>query len=970
LPAELEAERQLGITNKSQIDEMGVAAFNQAAKNSVLKYTGEWQEYVTRQARWVDFENDYKTLDLTFMESVIWAFSTLYNKGLAYEGYRVLPYCWRDQTPLSNHELRMDDDVYKPRQDQSVTVTFPLEGALATELGLDGVLALAWTTTPWTLPTNAALAVGPDVSYGLVPAGPEAAHPGAVYLLALDTIGNYRKELGYAESEDAVAAVTRVLPGSELAGIHYRRVFEYYADVEEWGMAQAWRILVADYVATGEGTGIVHQAPAYGEEDQVICAEAGIPVIISVDDAGCFLDQVSDVAGIQVFDANKPLTKLLRESGRLFAERSYDHSYPHCWRCRTPLIYKAVSSWFVKVTEIRDRMVELNADITWVPANVKDGQFGKWLSNARDWSISRNRYWGSPIPVWKSDNPEFPRIDVYGSLEELERDFGAKPEDLHRPAIDELVRANPDDPSGVSMMRRIPDVLDVWFDSGSMPFAQVHYPFENEEWFNTHNPADFIVEYIGQTRGWFYTMHVLSTALFDRPAFSQVISHGIVLGSDGQKMSKSLQNYPNVSEVFERDGADAMRWFLMSSSVIRGGNLVVTEDGIREGVRQFLLPVWSTYYFLSLYVGDHEPVWRTDSSHVLDRYILAKTRDLIESATVEYDALDSPMAAQAIRDFADVLTNWYVRRSRDRFWEGADTDALDTLYTVLETLCRVAAPLAPLITEEIWRGITGGESVHLTDWPDAHVFPADDALVTAMDHVRDVASAGLGLRKAHSRRVRLPLSTLTIVSEGAKDLEPLSGIIAEELNVSDVVCVPLDDDAIERFGIGRKLIPHARVLGPRVQGAIQGLLASAKTGDWSIESGVVTVGGTELLEGEYALELTSTKADTAVHFLADGGFVLLDTTVSPRQESEGLARDAIRWIQQQRKASGLQVSDRIDLVLHVDADARQALETHRDLVCRETLARSVSFVDIDASGETLPVGNGSQLSVTVSVNNV
>ncbi|MFT6972941.1 MAG: isoleucyl-tRNA synthetase [Pontimonas sp.] len=970
LPAELEAERQLGITNKSQIDEMGVAAFNQAAKNSVLKYTGEWQEYVTRQARWVDFENDYKTLDLTFMESVIWAFSTLYNKGLAYEGYRVLPYCWRDQTPLSNHELRMDDDVYKPRQDQSVTVTFPLEGALATELGLDGVLALAWTTTPWTLPTNAALAVGPDVSYGLVPAGPEAAHSGAVYLLALDTIGNYRKELGYAESEDAVAAVTRVLPGSELAGIHYRRVFEYYADVEEWGMAQAWRILVADYVATGEGTGIVHQAPAYGEEDQVICAEAGIPVIISVDDAGCFLDQVSDVAGIQVFDANKPLTKLLRESGRLFAERSYDHSYPHCWRCRTPLIYKAVSSWFVKVTEIRDRMVELNADITWVPANVKDGQFGKWLSNARDWSISRNRYWGSPIPVWKSDNPEFPRIDVYGSLEELERDFGAKPEDLHRPAIDELVRANPDDPSGVSMMRRIPDVLDVWFDSGSMPFAQVHYPFENEEWFNTHNPADFIVEYIGQTRGWFYTMHVLSTALFDRPAFSQVISHGIVLGSDGQKMSKSLQNYPNVSEVFERDGADAMRWFLMSSSVIRGGNLVVTEDGIREGVRQFLLPVWSTYYFLSLYVGDHEPVWRTDSSHVLDRYILAKTRDLIESATVEYDALDSPMAAQAIRDFADVLTNWYVRRSRDRFWEGADTDALDTLYTVLETLCRVAAPLAPLITEEIWRGITGGESVHLTDWPDAHVFPADDALVTAMDHVRDVASAGLGLRKAHSRRVRLPLSTLTIVSEGAKDLEPLSGIIAEELNVSDVVCVPLDDDAIERFGIGRKLIPHARVLGPRVQGAIQGLLASAKTGDWSIESGVVTVGGTELLEGEYALELTSTKADTAVHFLADGGFVLLDTTVSPRQESEGLARDAIRWIQQQRKASGLQVSDRIDLVLHVDADARQALETHRDLVCRETLARSVSFVDIDASGETLPVGNGSQLSVTVSVNNV
>ena len=344
LPAELEAERQLGITNKSQIEEMGIAAFNQAAKDSVLKYTDEWQEYVTRQARWVDFDNDYKTLDITFMESVMWAFSTLHNKGLAYEGYRVLPYCWRDQTPLSNHELRMDDDVYKSRQDQSVTVTFPLEGEAAQALGLEGVLALAWTTTPWTLPTNAALAVGPEVAYGVVPAGPASSQPGQQYLLALDTIGNYRKELGYEDSAEARAAVTLEFTGSELGGIHYRRVFDYYADSDQWDMSSAWRILVADYVATGEGTGIVHQAPAYGEDDQITCAEAGIPVIISVDDAGCFLDEVADVAGLQVFDANKPLTRLLRESGRLFAERSYDHSYPHCWRCRTPLIYKAVSS--------------------------------------------------------------------------------------------------------------------------------------------------------------------------------------------------------------------------------------------------------------------------------------------------------------------------------------------------------------------------------------------------------------------------------------------------------------------------------------------------------------------------------------------------------------------------------------------------------------------------------------------------
>lgn len=966
LPAELEAERQLGITDKSQIEAMGIAAFNQAAKDSVLRYTGEWQAYVTRQARWVDFDNDYKTLDLTFMESVMWAFATLHHKGLAYEGYRVLPYCWRDQTPLSNHELRMDDDVYKPRQDQSVTVTFPLRGEKAAALGLEGVMALAWTTTPWTLPTNAALAVGPDVSYALVPAGETAAHSGVSFLLATDTIAAYVKELGYPDAEAAHGAIARTLMGRELGAIEYERVFDYYADVEAWGLQNAWKILVADYVATGEGTGIVHQAPAYGEDDQITCAEAGIPVVISVDDAGKFLPEVSDVVGLQVFDANKPLTKLLRESGRLFAERSYNHSYPHCWRCRTPLIYKAVSSWFVRVTEIRDRMVELNQDITWVPGNVKDGQFGKWLSNARDWSISRNRYWGSPIPVWKSDNPEFPRVDVYGSLEELERDFGTRPSDLHRPAIDELVRPNPDDPSGQSMMRRIPDVLDVWFDSGSMPFAQVHYPFENQEWFDSHNPADFIVEYIGQTRGWFYTMHVLSTALFDRPAFSQVISHGIVLGSDGQKMSKSLRNYPDVSEVFERDGADAMRWFLMSSSVIRGGNLVVTEEGIREGVRAFLLPLWSTYYFLSLYVGDYEPTWRTDSPHVLDRYIVAKTRDLIEVTTGHFDDLDSPMAAAAIRDFTDVLTNWYVRRSRDRFWEGSDHDALDTLYTVLETLCRVAAPLAPLITEEVWRGITGGDSVHLSDWPNPGAFGADTALVHAMDTIRDVASSGLALRKAHGLRVRLPLETLTVVAHGVETMAPFVDIVASELNVKHVALVAFDDSQAEVFGIGRRLSPNARALGPRLGSGVQQVIAEAKAGNWAEHGGVVTVGDVELLPGEYELELTSPGDGTAVAFLPRGGFVLLDTTVTEELAREGLARDTIRWVQQERKNSGLEVSDRISLVITADSGAVAALEEHRDLVASETLATQFDILAAEGAVDGLAVGVDSQIVVKVS----
>jgi len=972
LPAELEAERQLGITDKSQIEAMGIAQFNAAAKESVLRYTKEWEAYVTRQARWVDFENDYKTLDITFMESVVWAFKTLYDKGLAYEGYRVLPYCWRDQTPLSNHELRMDDDVYQQRQDQSVTVSFPLLGEKATTLGLEGVRALAWTTTPWTLPTNMALAVGPDITYVVVPSGPHGSADGdqggrrsdGRYLLAKDTLGAYAKDLGYESAGDAAEAIERELMGSELGGVHYERLFDYYVDTEKFGTQNAWQILVADYVATGEGTGIVHQAPAYGEDDQLTCEAAGIPVILSVDDAGVFLPQVDVVAGLQVFEANKPLTKLVAAAGRLVQQRSYDHSYPHCWRCRNPLIYRAVSSWFVRVTEFRDRMVELNQDITWVPGNVKDGQFGKWLQGARDWSISRNRYWGSPIPVWKSDNPEYPRVDVYGSLDELEADFGVRPTDLHRPAIDELVRPNPDDPTGQSMMRRIPDVLDVWFDSGSMPFAQVHYPFDNREWFDSHNPADFIVEYIGQTRGWFYTMHVLATALFDRPAFSQVISHGIVLGSDGQKMSKSLRNYPDVSEVFERDGADAMRWFLMSSSVIRGGNLIVTEEGIREGVRQFLLPLWSTYYFFSLYAGEHEPTWRTDSTHILDRYLLAKLRDTIDVVTDHFEHLDSPLAAAALRDFADVLTNWYVRRSRDRFWSGDDTDAIDTLYTVLETLCRIAAPLAPLITEEVWRGLTGAESVHLTDWPDAEQFAKDEALVAEMDLVRDVARAGLSLRKAHQLRVRLPLSELTVVTGNPAQLEHYRDIIAEELNVKTVTVVQQTDDTAASFGVTRKVVVNARALGPRIGKDVQSVIQATKAGDYEITAeGVLTAGHT-LVDGEFEMVLDVEDQSQAVEFIGNNGFVLLHTTLTEELEREGRARDIVRVVQQERKNSGLDVSDRISLTLDGDEAVASALEVHAEMIAGETLATSVEMGSTD--GERHPVGDGSSVAVSIA----
>ncbi|WP_394551792.1 isoleucine--tRNA ligase [Agromyces sp. MMS24-JH15] len=1005
LPAELEAERQLGITDKSQIEEMGIAAFNRAARDAVLRYTKEWEEYVTRQARWVDFENDYKTLDVTFMESVIWAFKTLHEKGLAYEGHRVLPYCWRDQTPLSNHELRMDDDVYKMRQDQTVTVTFPLTGPKAESLGLTAVRALAWTTTPWTLPTNFALAVGPTITYAVVPAGPNGTPDatvlreqatdrpsdtevlGAEYLLAADLVGAYAKELGYESADEARAAVSRTVLGADLEGVTYDRLFDYYADVEQFGLQDAWRILVADYVTTEDGTGLVHLAPAYGEEDQKVCEANGIPVVLSLDDAGRFLPDVTDVAGQLWSDANKPLTQLLRAEGRLVRQASYEHSYPHCWRCRNPLIYKAVSSWFVRVPDFRDRMTELNEDITWVPENVKYGQFGKWVGNARDWSISRNRYFGSPIPVWKSDDPEYPRVDVYGSLEELARDFGDVPRnpegepDLHRPYIDDLTRPNPDDPTGKSTMRRIDDVFDVWFDSGSMPFAQVHYPFENQEWFDTHQPADFIVEYIGQTRGWFYVMHVLSTALFDRPAFTNVVSHGIVLGSDGQKMSKSLRNYPDVNEVFDRDGSDAMRWFLMSSSVLRGGNLVVTEEGIREGVRQLMLPLWSTWYFFSLYAntakeGGYDATRSTASTDVLDRYLLAKLRDLVEAVTVDFEDFDSPLAAQKLRDFADVLTNWYVRRSRDRFWagvgeDGSGAEAFDTLFTVLETLTRLAAPMLPLVTEQVWQGLTGGRSVHLADWPQASEFPADPELVRAMDQVREISSTTLALRKHAGRRVRLPLASLTVVAADASSLEPFEGILRDELNVKRVEIRLLDADSAERYGVTKRLTVNARAAGPRLGKQVQQAIGAARSGDWTLDGETVVAGGIALEAGEYDLVLEAGGAgdgSVALGLLADGGFVILDTSTTPELEAEGAARDIVRAVQDARKAAGLEVGDRIRLSLALDAGSVAAAEAHRELIAGETLATSIELVELDGLGagaEVKPLAGGTRVVIGV-----
>ena len=937
LPAELEAEKQLGITDKAQIEDMGLDKFNEYCAKSVLEYTDEWEDYVNRQARWVDFDNGYKTMDINFMESVMWAFKELYDKGLIYKGFRVLPYSWAEHTSLSNQETRLDDS-YKMRQDPTLTVTFPVSGAregtaaektLADYPALADASFLAWTTTPWTLPSNEALAVHPEVTYALFKAT-DGEFAGRTFIMAENLLGTLEKELGEAE-------VLGTFTGAQLEGFKYEPIFGFFPDLRN-----AYQVLLADYVTTEDGTGVVHQSPAFGEDDMNTTNEYDIELVVPVDEDGKFTSQVPPYEGQLVFDANKSIIKDLKAAGRVVRHVTIEHSYPHSWRSGEPLIYMALPAWFVKVTEFRDRMVELNHnEIEWLPEHIRDGQFGKWLEGARDWNISRTRYWGAPIPVWMSDNDEYPRMDVYGSLDELERDFGKRPESLHRPHIDELTRPNPDDPTGKSTMRRVPDVLDCWFESGSMPFAQKHYPFENKEWFETHSPADFIVEYSGQTRGWFYLLHVLSTALFDRPAFKKVVAHGIVLGNDGLKMSKSKGNYPDVNEVFDRDGSDAMRWFLMSSPILRGGNLIVTEQGIREGVRQALLPIWNAYTFLQLY-AEQEAKFDTSSTHVLDRYILAKTHDLVANVDAALAGTDIATATEEVRLFADVLTNWYVRRSRDRFWGGEDAnpEAFNTLYTVLETTTRVVAPLLPHVAEVIYRGLTGERSVHLADFPKAEDYPADADLVSAMDATRAVASAASSVRKANKLRNRLPLPKLTVAFAGSQSLADFADIIRDEVNVKEVELTD-DVDSVGTF----QVVCNAKVAGPRLGKDVQRAIKNLKAGNYERRGDEVVVDGDIVLSPEeYTERLQAANPDSTARIEGLDGLVVLDTEVTEELEAEGWAADVIRGLQDARKNSGFDVSDRISVVLAVPEDKKEWAQRHADTIAGEVLATEFSVV--------------------------
>ena len=929
LPAEMEAEKELKISGHQQISEFGIEKFNEYCRKSVLRYTQEWESYVTRQARWVDFKNDYKTMDLPYMESVMWAFKQLWDKGLVYEGVRVMPYSWACETPLSNFEIRMDNAT-RPRQDPAVTVAFELEKKSA-----DGAVRqlLVWTTTPWTLPSNLGIALGNDIAYAVFEENRDGVKHH--YLIAEAVAAKYEPQLKTLQQVGTVK-------GSSLVGEKYKPLFPYFKDTKN-----AFQVMAGDFVTTEEGTGIVHMAPGFGEDDQKLCEAHGIPIVCPVDVKGRFTDEVPEYKGLQVFDANKEIIKALKARQILIKHETYTHNYPHCWRTDTPIIYKAMSSWYVRVTQFKDRMAQLNQQIRWIPDHVRDGQFGKWLQNARDWSISRNRFWGSPIPVWKSDDARYPRIDVYGSLDEIARDFGVRPTDLHRPGIDQLVRPNPDDPSGKSMMRRVDEVLDCWFESGSMPFAQIHYPFENKEWFESHFPADFIVEYIAQTRGWFYTLVVLATALFDKPPFKNCICHGVVLDENGQKLSKRLRNYPSPEEMFKTHGADALRWFLISSPILRGLDLEIARDGkqIGEVVRTVINPIWNAFYFFTLYANSDgvKATYSYSSKELLDRYILSKTRDFVERATAALDGYDLAGACTNVVQFLEALNNWYIRRSRERFWKhGLDEDkqsAYNTLYTALVTLCRATAPLLPMITEEVYRGLTGDESVHLTDWPDVSEFPNDRDLVHQMDRVRDVCSATLSLREGHNLRTRLPLRTLTIAGADTEGLAEYRALIREEVNVKEVQIV----STIDAFAAFQLQI-NAKDLGPKLGAKMKDVLRVTREGGWKkLPDGTVEAAGVVLAPSEYFLRIVPKQGVASAGLSTNDAVVALDVNVTPDLEEEGVARDLVRLVQQARRSAGFHVSDHIKLAVTLPANVEQTIKKHEHYVAEQILADSVLY---------------------------
>ncbi len=923
LPIEMEVEKQLGLSGPASIRALGVEKFNETCRGSVLTYVDEWRRTVSRVGRWVDFDHDYKTMDLSFMESVWWVFAELWKKGLVVKGHRVMPYSWRLSTALSNFEAGLD---YRDVDDPALTVRFALKEPL---LGKAASL-LVWTTTPWTLPSNLAVAVNDALPYVI------ADHEdGQRYVVAQALVASVLGEK---------ATIVGTLTGKDLVGKTYSPLFPFFAT-----HANSFRVIPSGHVTTEDGTGLVHMAPAYGEDDYEACKKAGIALVDPVDASGNFTAEVPPYQGLNVKEADKPIIHDLKAQGSVFKHAQFHHAYPYCYRSGTPLIYKTTPSWYVKVETLRDRMVENNRSIHWVPGFVGEKRFENWLKEARDWSISRSRFWGTPIPLWSSDDGS--ELHCVSSVAELEQLTGQKVTDLHPHRIDHLTFVK-----NGKTLRRIGDVFDCWFESGSMPYAQLHYPFENKEVFEKAFPAQFIAEGLDQTRGWFYTLLALSTALFDKAPFKNVIVNGLVLAEDGQKMSKRLKNYPDPNEVIERHGADALRAYLINSPVVRADPLRFSEAGVKEVARTVLFPLQNAWSFFTTYanVDGWEPKRGLAEAPALaarpelDRWVLSLLQSLIREVNTQMEGYYLDKVVPPMLAFIDDLTNWYIRRSRRRFWKSDDStdkaSAYATLYEVLVAFSKVLAPVLPFVAERVYQHLVvapgmakpGEDSVHLCSYPQPDAGKIDTQVEQQMAAVRHAVALGRALREKHKLKTRQPLQTLTVVSTSdvvRAAVTQHEELIQDELNVKHVVALR-DDASLATLSFKANFKTLGKRMGPKMKDAANEVAAFTRE-QWSaLERGeTLTVQGQPVTKDDV---LVSRAARGEVVIESEGDLtVALDTTVTEALKREGLMRELVSRLQRLRKDQGLEVSDRVHVEVVTTNDELIACVVEHDGKIRE-----------------------------------